>query len=99
MAAWLIALSGLIFWALQFAGLYALASMADLSADPGAIGWRVAAVALSALCIAGAALTPFATRKAVAGPAEVNGFMVAMARGSTVLGIAAMVFQSIAALS
>ena len=98
MAPWMIALGGLLFWTLHFAGLYALSSLADLSRDPGAAGWRLAALGLSAACIGGAAVMLWASRRTLTGPPPLKGFMASIAAGSVLMGMAAMAFQTLAAL-
>lgn len=94
----MIALGGLLFWTVHFGGLYALASLADLSRDPAAPGWRLAALTLSAACIGGATVLLWAGRRTLVGPPPLGSFMSAIAAGSVVLGVTAMAFQTLAAL-
>ncbi len=41
---------GLWIWAIHFAGVYAISSVADVLAEADSNGWRMAALAFSGLC-------------------------------------------------
>ena len=47
MARWLWMTGGLVVWAAQFSGLYALSSLADVVAEADAPVWRMAGLALT----------------------------------------------------
>lgn len=57
-------LSGLIVWTVHFVGVYALASVADIAADPQAPVWRIAGWVFSATCaLATAVMLGFAIQR------------------------------------
>ncbi|RYG24357.1 MAG: hypothetical protein EON93_23105 [Burkholderiales bacterium] len=50
MGRWLWMTGGLIVWAIQFSALYALSSLADVTADAAAPAWRLPGILISLFC-------------------------------------------------
>ncbi|MFJ6023522.1 hypothetical protein ACIQC9_02825 [Brevundimonas sp. NPDC092305] len=50
MRRWLWMTGGLVVWAIQFSALYALSSLADVTADAAGPHWRLAGLLLSVAC-------------------------------------------------
>ncbi len=50
MGRWVFTLGGLLIWAAHFLGVYAIASLADMTGRADAVAWRMAALGFSGLC-------------------------------------------------
>ncbi len=59
MARWAWMLGGLIVWAVHFLGIYIIASIGDVVERADALGWRMAGLAFSGLCVAVVAVLLF----------------------------------------
>ncbi|MGR4863604.1 hypothetical protein [Caulobacter sp. LARHSG274] len=91
-------LGGLIVWAVHFLGVYALASLADLRGPSERGLWRSAHLAFSLPCAAAAAaLAVMAVRQIARGPSSER-FIARIAALGAVLGLVAIVWQSLPAL-
>lgn len=95
MARWAWMLGGLLVWAGHFAGVYALASVADVVVRADDAGFRLAAAGFSLACFAGvAALGLTAARRARRGGRE-DRWPHEMALGSAVMGGLGIAWQSL----
>jgi hypothetical protein len=91
MRAWAWILGGLIVWTIHFFGVYTLASLADVVATADALGWRLASLAFSGLCVLAAlVLLAMALRRLKAAPETGPAFrdqLAAMGAGTAAIAI------------
>ena len=97
MRPWLFALGGLIVWTAHFLGVYAIASVADITPGAG-WGWRAVTVAFSAACLAAAgALMIVALRRRPA-QGDSSHLLKGLAVGGAALAMIAIAWQTLPAL-
>lgn len=102
MIRWLFLLGGLLIWAAHFAGVYAIASVADVVASADVPAARLMAGGLTAACAAADAallwLCAALARTPRARQDALTGFMVSVAGLGALLSLAAVVWQGLPAL-
>ncbi|MDQ8028286.1 MAG: hypothetical protein REJ23_06140 [Brevundimonas sp.] len=99
MKTWVWMLGGLIVWAVHFAGIYAIASVADVVARADALSWRMAALAFSGVCaLVCAGLLALAARRIRTGPPP-GTFADQMATLGAVLALISIFWQALPTLT
>lgn len=99
MRRWLFMLGGLLIWALHFAGVYAIASVADVVQDAGVPAARALVGAFTAVCAlaaAGVALAGLRRRTATLDAQQRFSNSLAVLGGA--LGVVAILWQGLPAL-
>lgn len=92
MLRWAWMLGGLLVWTAHFCGVYGLASLADVVATADDLGWRMAALGFSAVCVAVCAvLLGLALRRRRSGSDRFGDDIAAL---SAVIGSIAIVWQA-----
>lgn len=94
MKSWAWMLSGLIVWTIHFVGVYAIASVADIAADPQAPVWRVTGWVFSAACALATAVMLALAIQRLRRPAD-EPFRHEMALMSNLVGLIAIAWQAL----
>lgn len=98
MRAWVFMLGGLAVWALHFAGVYGIASVADVAGSAEAPAARLAVAALTAACAAAdGALLLAARRRAGSAKDSLDRFAASAAGLSAGVSLVAVLWQGLPA--
>ncbi|MDP2258878.1 MAG: hypothetical protein Q8J89_04100 [Caulobacter sp.] len=101
MRRWIFTLGGLLLWAVHFVGVYAIASLADTVSTADAVGWRMAALAFSGLCLLAVLLHALLAVRRLASPSAsgaADHFMGQVAAMGSVLALLAILWQTLPTL-
>jgi hypothetical protein len=94
---WLLILGGLSIWLVHFLGLYALASLADLSPTVGGGTWRGLALGFSAACLVVCGLVGWIVLRPSARRWLDSPLQLGLGAGGAAIGLVAIAWQTIAA--
>ena len=99
MRVWLFTLAGLLIWSVHFLGVYGIASLGDLITRAEDWPFRMAGLAFSALCFAGAGATTLVAVRRVRGAEEgLASFMDHLAALGGAVAMIAIAWQALPTL-